>query len=106
MDTDRHRSGEPAPLNALTERIIGAAYAVVNELGPGFLEKVYENALKATGLELCLLMNFAKPRLEIKRIVRQPFFLSVSICVHLWVNSMLSAIFTSKGEFRVTSIPI
>jgi GxxExxY protein len=27
------------------------------------------NYLKATGLQLCLLLNFAKPRLEIKRIV-------------------------------------
>jgi GxxExxY protein len=32
-------------LNELTERIIGCAYAVSNELGAGFLEKVYENAL-------------------------------------------------------------
>ncbi|MFN3166540.1 MAG: GxxExxY protein [Phycisphaeraceae bacterium] len=32
-------------LNALTERIIGHAYVVWNELGFGFLEKVYENAL-------------------------------------------------------------
>ncbi|MCK4283547.1 MAG: GxxExxY protein [Candidatus Brocadiae bacterium] len=29
----------------LTEKIIGAAYAVYNALGYGFLEKVYENAL-------------------------------------------------------------
>jgi GxxExxY protein len=29
----------------LTERIIAAMYAVSNELGIGFLEKVYENAL-------------------------------------------------------------
>jgi GxxExxY protein len=27
------------------------------------------NYLKATGLHLCLLFNFGKPRLEIKRIV-------------------------------------
>ena len=33
-------------INALTERIIGCAYAVHNELGSGFLEKVYENALR------------------------------------------------------------
>lgn len=31
--------------DALTERIIGCAYLVANTLGPGFLEKVYENAL-------------------------------------------------------------
>jgi GxxExxY protein len=35
-----------AELNALTELIIGSAYAVANELGFGFLEKVYENALR------------------------------------------------------------
>ncbi len=29
----------------ITENIIGCAYAVSNELGAGFLEKVYENAL-------------------------------------------------------------
>lgn len=29
----------------LTEKIIGCAYKVYNELGAGFIEKVYENAL-------------------------------------------------------------
>jgi len=41
-------------LDAITERIIGCAFTVANELGPGFLEKVYENALahelRANGL--------------------------------------------------------
>jgi GxxExxY protein len=32
--------------NELTEKIIGAFYDVYNALGYGFLEKVYENALK------------------------------------------------------------
>ena len=125
MHTDEHGSD----LNAITERIIGCAFAVLNTLGCGFLEKVYENALvfelrqiglsvaqqrpfdvvykeqvvgqyvadvlvedsvlvelkavqalndvhmaqclnylKASGLKVCLLLNFAKPKLEIKRI--------------------------------------
>ena len=30
----------------LTQKIIGCAYKVHNALGPGFLEKVHENALR------------------------------------------------------------
>jgi len=40
----------------VTERIIGCAYVVSNDLGVGFLEKVYENALlielKKQGLQV------------------------------------------------------
>ena len=32
-------------LNTITESIIGCAHTVVNKLGHGFLEKIYENAL-------------------------------------------------------------
>lgn len=117
-------------INLITEKIIGCAYKVANELGCGFLEKVYENALayetrkiglkveqqkqikvfydnfevgfyetdllieemvlvelkgvknldeshkaqclnylKATGLKICLLINFGNPRVEVKRLV-------------------------------------
>ncbi len=123
---DRHR------LNELSGSVIGCAFTVLNTLGTGFLEKVYENALaielheagfavaqqrgvtvmyhgavvgeyfvdllvddsilvelkavkaldeaynaqcinylEATGLHLCLLLNFGQPRLEIKRVVHR-----------------------------------
>lgn len=127
MDADKRRS----ELDGITEKIIGCAYTVANDLGSGFVEKVYENALahelrkagldvkqqygiqvaydgiivgefatdllveecvlvelkaakalddvhkaqclnylKATGLQVCLLVNFGSPRVQIKRIVR------------------------------------
>jgi GxxExxY protein len=40
MDTD-----DLEELNRITEKIIGCAMTVINTLGCGFLEKVYENAL-------------------------------------------------------------
>jgi GxxExxY protein len=39
MDADARR------LDDITEKTIGCAFRVANVLGPGFLEKVYENAL-------------------------------------------------------------
>ncbi len=36
---------DEAYLNSLTEQIIGCAFKVGNNLGTGYLEKVYENAL-------------------------------------------------------------
>ena len=50
MDTDERpdlrRGGEPAYiLKAETEKIIGFAFEVLNEIGHGFHEKIYENAL-------------------------------------------------------------
>ena len=126
MDTDERRSR----LDRITEKIIGCVHQVSNILGPGFLEKVYENALavelglvglqvaqqrrievyyrenlvgdfvadllveecviveikairafedihtaqcvnylKATGLQVCLLVNFGAPKAIVKRIV-------------------------------------
>ena len=127
MNTDKHR------LNTITEKVIGCAYKIGNTLGCGFLEKVYENALrieltksgllveqqhpitifydgqivgeyvadlliekqvivetkavkrienihlaqclnylKATGLKVCLLINFGNTRVEVKRIAGAP----------------------------------
>ena len=39
------RKVERFPHKAVTDKIIKAFYSVYNGLGPGFLEKVYENAL-------------------------------------------------------------
>ena len=33
------------PESELTEKVIGVFYSVYNELGPGFLESIYENAM-------------------------------------------------------------
>lgn len=38
-------TSEKDEINLVTEKIIGSAYKVMNELSVGFLEKVYENAL-------------------------------------------------------------
>jgi GxxExxY protein len=51
--------------NALTERIIGCAFEVHQELGPGLLESVYEKAL-------C--MEFVAAGLEFKRQVGVPLY--------------------------------
>ncbi len=129
LDPDR-RFASFGEINPITEKIIGCAYTVANTLGPGFLEKVYENALvhelrkagsrvsqqqpinvmydnvqvgyfeadivveglvlvelkavraldeahqaqcmnylRATGMRVCLLINFATPKIQIKRFV-------------------------------------
>ena len=39
------RNSNLIELDKITEKIIGCTYQVSNELGVGFLEKVYENAL-------------------------------------------------------------
>jgi len=134
MNTDKTK------INALTEKVIGAAFEVANTLGCGFLEKVYARALhrelglrgirtrmevslsvmykgqsvgdyfadlvvedtlmvelkcaehlvsehmaqcinylRASGIPLCLLMNFQRPKLEIKRVVNPTITLQESL---------------------------
>ena len=55
-------SAEEYPHWELTQKIIGAAFQVHGELGPGFLEKVYETALLQ---ELSESGVQAQPQLEI-----------------------------------------
>jgi hypothetical protein len=64
-------------LNRISQRTIGCAMTVANTLGYGFRRRSTKtrwraqcmNDLRATGLHLCLLLNFGRPRLEIKRLV-------------------------------------
>ena len=49
-------------INYLTHKVIGCAYKVHNVLGSGFLEKVYENALK---LELAKLGIHARQQVKL-----------------------------------------
>jgi len=44
-DGSEAQSDERASLEALVEKVVGAAYEVGNVLGAGFLEKIYERAL-------------------------------------------------------------
>ena len=50
MDADKRREN----LDQTTEKIIGCCYTVISNLGTGFLEKVYENALAHELRKVCL----------------------------------------------------
>ena len=65
---DKKRRSYSGKHSDLTEKIIGAFFAVYKELGYGFSEKVYEllNYLKSTEIEVGLLLNLG-PKAEFKR---------------------------------------
>jgi len=59
---------DPRPISSsiliegeLTEKILGASFNVLNSLGAGFLEKVYENALALELRKQGLLVECQKP---------------------------------------------
>ena len=58
--------------NEITERIIGAAIEVHRQLGPGFLESIYENAL---------VYELGKRRLSVDRQLEIPVFYDQSVQV-------------------------
>ena len=60
MNSETRNPGKDAGVDNLTERIIGAAIRVHTELGPGFLESLYEEALS---IELrTLRLNFERQK--------------------------------------------
>ena len=78
---------EDLEIDGLTGLIIAAAQRVHSSLAPGFLEKVYENALvveltsrgvplcvnylRALDRRICLLVNFGRPSLQVRRVVNR-----------------------------------
>ena len=65
-------------LNELSGRVIGCAFTVLNTLGAGYLEKVYENALayevRVAGLigSLTIRCQGALQRHLVRRVLRGP----------------------------------
>lgn len=53
----------------ITDKIIKSAIKVHKTLGPGLVEKLYQRALKIELTNIGLLLNFAKMKLEIKRVI-------------------------------------
>ena len=71
-------------INNLTHIVIGCAYKVHNTLGPGFLEKVYENSLK---------LELQKHGIYARQQIKLPVFYEghqVGLYVpDLWIESQL-----------------
>jgi GxxExxY protein len=87
-------------INHLTRKVIGCAYKVHNVLGPGFLEKVYENSLK---------LELAKLGIEAQQQVKLPvWYEGHRVGVYypdLWIESQLiieiKAAFTLAPEHEM-----
>src|SRR6266850_3104136 len=61
MNLETRKPGEELGNRALTERMIGAALRIHSELGPGFLESIYEEALAVELRLLGLAFERQKP---------------------------------------------
>ena len=61
LDTHDEKKERELPQSELTRSILGCCFEVMKELGPGFLEKIYKNALLITMKEKGLQVETEKP---------------------------------------------
>ena len=48
LDTHDEKKERELPQSELTRTVLGCCFEVMKELGPGFLERIYKNALLIT----------------------------------------------------------
>lgn len=72
-ETQLPNGAQDYSLLPITQQLMVAAFEVHNILGYGFLERVYQNALRVelrgAGIKLGYLINFGQERVEYKRMV-------------------------------------
>ena len=61
LDMHDEKREEELPQSKLTRSILGCCFDVMKELGPGFLERIYKNALLITMKEMGLQVETEKP---------------------------------------------
>ena len=69
MNKESRNTGKTLRDSEITNRIMVVAIEVHRELGPGFLESIYENAL--ADLAEGLILNFATMPLTIRQVRRE-----------------------------------
>jgi|SRR5277367_3837928 len=61
LDTHDEKREKELPQSELTRTVLGCCFEVMKELGPGFLERIYKNALLITMKERGLQVQTEKP---------------------------------------------
>ena len=61
LDTHDEKKERELPQSELTRTVLGCCFEVMKELGPGFLERIYKNALLITMKERWLQVETEKP---------------------------------------------
>ena len=61
LDTHDEKKEKELPHSELTRSILGCCFEVMKELGPGFLERIYKNAILITMKEKGLQVEIEKP---------------------------------------------